>query len=92
MRIDNRGNPAQVIDVSNTSTADNAAPHLWAYGGGTNQQWRPVAETGGYFHFVSRLSGKCLTVPNGSTSDSAQLVQLTCDGSPSQSFRLTQQT
>jgi trehalose utilization protein/ricin-type beta-trefoil lectin protein len=88
-RIDNRGNPAQVIDVSNTSTADNAALHLWAYGGGANQQWQPVAETDGYFHFVSRLSGKCLTVPNGSTADGVQLVQLTCDGSASQSFRLT---
>jgi hypothetical protein len=91
VRINNRGNAAQVIDVSNTSTADNAALHLWAYGGGSNQQWQPVAETDGYYHFTSRLSGKCLTVPNGSTADSVQLVQLTCNGSASQSFRLTQQ-
>jgi hypothetical protein len=90
VRIDNRGDAAQVIDVSNTSTADNAALHLWAYGGGDNQQWQPVAENDGYYHFTSRLSGKCLTVPNGSTADSVQLVQLTCDGSAAQSFRLTQ--
>ncbi|MET0235103.1 MAG: RICIN domain-containing protein [Kibdelosporangium sp.] len=89
-RVNNRINPAQVIDVSNVSTADNALLHLWAYGGGNNQQWQPVAETGGYFHFVSRHSAKCLTVPNGSTADSVQLVQLTCDGSAAQSFRLNQ--
>ena len=92
VRINNRGNAAQVIDVSNTSTADNAALHLWAYGGGDNQQWLPVAESGGYFHFTSRLSGKCLTVPGGSTADSVQLVQLTCNGSASQSFKVTQQS
>jgi len=91
VRVNNRGDAAQVIDVSNTSTADNAALHLWAYGGGGNQQWQPVAEADSYFHFVSRLSGKCLTVPNGSTADSVQLVQLTCNGSAAQSFRLTQQ-
>ncbi|WNV88569.1 ThuA domain-containing protein [Umezawaea sp. Da 62-37] len=91
VRINNRGNAAQVVDVSNTSTADNAGLHLWAYGGGNNQQWLPVAETDGGYHFVSRLSSKCLTVPGASTADSVQLVQLTCDGSASQSFRLTQQ-
>jgi hypothetical protein len=91
VRINNRGSSTQVIDVSNTSTADNAGLHLWAYGGGSNQQWQPIAESGGAFHFVSRLSGKCLTVPGGSTADSVQLVQFTCNGTASQSFRLTQQ-
>ena len=92
VRVNNRGNAAQVIDVSNTSTADNAALHLWAYGGGNNQQWQPVAESDGYYHFTSRLSGKCLTVPGGSGADSVQLVQLTCNGSASQSFKVTQQS
>ncbi|MET1076183.1 MAG: ThuA domain-containing protein [Umezawaea sp.] len=91
VRINNRGNAAQVVDVANTSTADNAGLQLWAYGGGNNQQWLPVAESDGNYHFVSRLSSKCLTVPGGSTADSVQLVQLTCNGSASQSFRLTQQ-
>ncbi|MBE1469727.1 RICIN domain-containing protein [Kibdelosporangium phytohabitans] len=91
-RINNRGNSAQVIDVSNVSTADNAALHLWTYGGGNNQQWQQVAEDGGCFRLVSRHSGKCLTVPNSSTADGVQLVQLTCDGSAAQSFKLTQQS
>ncbi len=69
--------------------ADNAGLQLWTYGGGTNQQWQAVSEGGGYFHFVSRHSSKCLTVPGGSTADSTQLVQSTCNGGTAQSFRLT---
>jgi hypothetical protein len=90
-RINNRNNSVQVIDVTNVSVADGAPLQQWTYGGGTNQQWQPVSESGGTYHFVSRLSAKCLTVPNASTADSVQLVQRTCDGTPAQSFRLTQQ-
>jgi type 1 glutamine amidotransferase len=91
VRINNRSNSAQVVDVSNVSAADNALLHLWAYGGGNNQQWQPVAEGGGAYHFVSRNSGKCLNVPGASTADSVQLVQFTCNGSAAQSFQLNQQ-
>ena len=62
------------------SAADNAPIQLWTYGGGNNQQWQPVAEGGGYYHFVNRHSGKCLDVPAASTADSVQLVQYTCNG------------
>ncbi|MFD4555439.1 ThuA domain-containing protein, partial [Streptomyces sp. NPDC058469] len=61
MEITARGNPAQAIDVTDRSTADNAPLQLWAYSGGTNQQWQPVRETSGRYHFVARHSGKCLT-------------------------------
>ncbi|MEU9335970.1 RICIN domain-containing protein [Streptomyces sp. NPDC048290] len=88
VRINNRNNAAQVVDVSNVSTADNAVVHLWAYGGGTNQQWLPVDEGGGAYHFVNRNSGKCLDVPAASTADSVQLVQYTCNGSAAQRFQV----
>jgi hypothetical protein len=88
VRVNNRGNSAQALDVTNVSTADNAPIQTWTYGGGTNQQWQPVAEGGGWYHFVSRLSGKCLDVPAASTADSVQLVQYTCNGTAAQSFRL----
>ncbi|HTJ36219.1 MAG TPA: beta-1,3-glucanase family protein [Dactylosporangium sp.] len=88
VRINNRNNAAQVLDVNGVSTADGALVQLWAYGGGNNQQWLPVAETGGYYHFVSRNSGKCLDVPGSSTADSVQLQQWTCNGTAAQSFRL----
>ena len=88
-RVNNRNDATKVIDVTGVSAADNAGLQLWTYGNGNNQQWQAVSEGSGYFHFVSRLSAKCLTVPNGSTADSTQLVQLTCNGTPAQSFQLT---
>ncbi|MEV5718035.1 ThuA domain-containing protein [Amycolatopsis mediterranei] len=87
-RINNRTNPAEVIDVTDVSTADNAGLQLWSYSGGGNQQWQPVSEGGGYYHFVARHSGKCLTVPGSSTADSVQLVQAACSGSAAQSFKV----
>ncbi|TCM51543.1 RICIN domain-containing protein [Kribbella sp. VKM Ac-2568] len=88
-RVNNRNDATKVIDVTGVSAADNAGLQLWTYSNGANQQWRAVSEGGGYFHFVSRLSNKCLTVPGGSTADSTQLVQLTCNNSAAQSFKLT---
>ncbi|MET8900838.1 RICIN domain-containing protein [Streptomyces sp. NPDC004538] len=89
VRIDNRNDANQVVDVSNVSTADNAPVHLWTYGGGANQQWQPVDEGGGAYHFVNRHSGKCLDVPSASPVDGVQLVQYTCNGSAAQRFQVT---
>ncbi|MFG2542980.1 RICIN domain-containing protein [Streptomyces sp. NPDC048594] len=89
VRIDNRNDANQVVDVSNVSTADNAPVHLWTYGGGANQQWQPVDEGGGAYHFVNRHSGKCLDVPSASAADGVQLVQYTCNGSAAQRFQVT---
>ncbi|MEW1826824.1 ThuA domain-containing protein [Streptomyces sp. NPDC088196] len=91
MQITARGNPAQVIDVVDRSTADNAPLQLWAYSGGTNQQWQPVKETSGAYHFVARHSGKCLTAATAATN-SVQLTQRTCDGSTAQAFQLAVQS
>ncbi|MFG2639375.1 RICIN domain-containing protein [Streptomyces sp. NPDC048370] len=88
VRIGSRADSAQVVDVSDVSTADNAAVHLWTYGGGLNQQWRAVDEGGGAFHLVNRNSGKCLDVPSASTADSVQLVQYTCNGTAAQRFQI----
>ena len=89
VRINSRLNSAQVLDVKDVSTADGALIQLWSYSNGTNQQWQPVAESGGSYHFVSRYSGKCLTTVG--SADSAQLTQSTCNGGLAQSFSLTQQ-
>jgi hypothetical protein len=88
-KVNNRNDATKVIDVTGVSAADNAGLQLWTYSNGTNQQWHAVSEGSGYFHIVSRLSSKCLTVPGGSTADSTQLVQLTCNGATTQSFKLT---
>ncbi|GGK92768.1 hypothetical protein Sme01_55280 [Sphaerisporangium melleum] len=92
VRAGNRASVDQVLDVTDVSTADNAPIQLWAYGGGGNQQWQPVSEGGGYYHFVNRNSGKCLDVPAASTADGVQLVQYTCNGTGAQSFRLAAQS
>ena len=81
--------PDQVWDETGVSTADGALTQLWLYGGGANQQWLPVAESSGAFHFVNRNSGKCLDVPSASTADSVQLQQYTCNGTAAQSFTVS---
>jgi hypothetical protein len=87
-QIGNAGASSQVWDVTNVSTADQAPIQLWAYGGGANQQWQPVDEGNGNYHFVNRNSGKCLDVPGASVNDSVQLQQYTCNGTAAQSFSL----
>ncbi|MFC1412983.1 glycoside hydrolase family 19 protein [Streptacidiphilus sp. N1-12] len=80
---------AQVWDDSNVSGADGSLIQLWTYGGGNNQQWLPVLESGSNYHFVNRFSGKCLDVPAASTADSVQLQQYTCNNTAAQSFNLS---
>lgn len=87
-RVNSNLNPAQVVDVTGISTAENAGVQLWSYAGGANQQWQPVSEGSGYYHFVNKNSTKCLTVPGGSTADSVQLAQTTCSGAATQSFHV----
>ena len=92
VRINNANDTNQVADVADVSTADNALVHLWTYGGGSNQQWLPVDEGGGVYHFVNRNSGKCLDDPAASTVDSVQFVQYTCNGTAAQRFQVVSVT
>ncbi|MEV7248300.1 ThuA domain-containing protein [Streptomyces cyaneofuscatus] len=87
-RIAARNDPAKAVDVTGVSTADNAPLQLWTYSGGANQQWKPVREASGRYHFTARHSGKCLSLPAGGGAPSTALVQRTCDGSTAQSFAL----
>ncbi|GAA4599533.1 RICIN domain-containing protein [Planotetraspora phitsanulokensis] len=87
-RVNVSTNTAQSWDVKDVSAADNAPIQLWSYSNGNNQQWLPVEEAGGAYHFVNRYSGKCLDVPAASTADSVQLGQYTCNGTAAQSFTM----
>ena len=60
-----------------------------ARGAGPNQQFRPVAEDDGYYHFIARHSDKCVEVPGAAMTNGVQLQQRTCDGTPAQSFEVT---
>ncbi|MEV5749820.1 RICIN domain-containing protein [Actinoallomurus sp. NPDC052308] len=87
--IVNSNGSQPAIDVDGPSTADGAKIHLWSNGGWASQEWQPVQESGGNYHFADRYSGKCLDVPGASTADSVQLQQYTCNGTNAQSFTLT---
>jgi Ricin-type beta-trefoil lectin domain-like len=78
-----------VFDVDGVSTADGALIHLWAYGGGANQQWLPQSLGGNNYRLLARHSGKCIDVPNSSTADSVQLQHWTCNGTNAQAFTIT---
>lgn len=80
----------QALDVVDVSTADGAGIQLWTYGGGANQQWKPVRESAGVYRLTARHSGKCLSTPASATAGE-RLVQRTCDGSAAQRFRLVAQ-
>jgi hypothetical protein len=86
LRIAIRLDSSKSLDVADQSPADFASIQLWPYNG--RQQWKAVTEKGGYFHFVSKFSDKCLDVPNASTEDALQLDQFDCNGTAAQSFRL----
>ncbi|MFE7752900.1 ThuA domain-containing protein [Streptomyces sp. NPDC057428] len=90
VRIAARGNPQQVVDVTDRSTAQGAPLQLWSYSSGLNQQWQPVRESSGSYHFSARHSGQCLSAAT-TGADSVQLTQRPCDGSAAQSFGLTAQ-
>jgi hypothetical protein len=89
--IGNRSAPGQVLDVTNRGTANGSLIQLWTYGGGTNQQWMPVAVGSGVYKLVNVASGRCLDVPAASTANGVQLQIYDCNGSGAQSFRLSAQ-
>jgi hypothetical protein len=75
-----------------TATGDGVKVQLWNVASpGTNQQWKPVLESGSNYHLIARHSGKCLDVNGASTADAVQLQQYTCNNSAAQSFTLTAQ-
>jgi len=87
--VDNNS-PQPAIDVAGPSTSSGALIHLWSNGGWSSQEWQPVQESSGAYHFVSHYSGLCLDVPSASTADSVQLQQYACNGttaSPGRSAR-----
>ena len=74
------------------STGNGVQIQLWTYGGGTNQQWKPVTNADGSLRFTPRNNtGECLDVTNVSTSDGARMQQWACTGGGAQSFTLSVQ-
>jgi len=84
----------QAWDVTGgpSATAPGIGIQTWSFGGGTNQQWQPIAVGNGYYRFVARNSGLCVEVPGASTANGVQLRQNTRNGSAAQAFRLVQRS
>lgn len=76
-----------VVNVGNTP---GTGMQLWGYGGASNEIFKPIPLSNGYYEFSDEHSGLCLNVPNGSTSNGLQLQIDTCNGSASESFKLNQ--
>ena len=90
-RIVSQNAPALGLDVTGGPAAvGNGTPiQIWTYGGGTNQQWKPLDLGNGQYAFVAQHSGSCLNVPNQSAADGTVLQQQSCDGSGGEAFALT---
>ncbi|WP_308407217.1 RICIN domain-containing protein [Streptomyces sp. RK76] len=90
-KVVSRNATAQAWDVSGgaSATANGVKIQLWGYGGGTNQQFKPVQHTDGTWSFNPRNNtGQCLDITDVSTNDGARLQQWTCTGGPAQAFTL----
>jgi glucosylceramidase len=75
------------------ATGNGVKVQLWAYGGGTNEQWQAVAHPDGTYSFSPRNNtGNCLDVTDVSMADGALLQQWACSGGKAQSFRITAQS
>ena len=72
------------------ATANGVNIQLWAYAGGTNQQWMPVSLGNGVYKFVARNSSKCLDVAGASSVVLTRLQQYDCNGTAAESYTLRQ--
>ena len=87
--VTSRNSTTAAWDVVGAGTAAGTGMQLYAYGGGNNQQFLPVLLSTGYYEFKDRNSGLCLNDPNGSTTLNQQLQINTCNGSTSESWKLS---
>jgi glucosylceramidase len=93
-KVVTRNAPALGWDVTGGpgATGNGVKIQLWTYGGGTNEQWKPVVHADGSYAFNPRNNtSECLDVTDVSTADGARLQQWACTGSANQSFTLSAQ-
>lgn len=76
------------LDIENWALADKGNIILYNGDKGNNEQWYFQYAGDGYYYILSRHSGKCLEVANGSTIDNANVQQNTLTGDERQQWRL----
>ncbi|MEV4583121.1 ThuA domain-containing protein [Nonomuraea jabiensis] len=66
------------VTPKEASVTDGAPIVQVTAGNGTEQRWQAIPVAEGGYQFKNVKSGKCLDVPNGSTTGGTQLVQWSC--------------
>lgn len=79
------------MDVVNADTGNWAAvQQWWCNEGALNQRWSLVpSTTAGYYSIKSTNSGRCIDVPDASTSAGVQVQQFDCHGTANQLWSFT---
>ncbi len=74
------------VDVTGSSTSNNASLIQWDCHGHPNQQFQAWQQPDGSWEFSAIHSGKCITVYGVSTANGAPLVQYDCNHGANQQF------
>lgn len=78
------------LDVVDAGTANKALVQQWnCHSTQSNQQWTAIDRGSSTYELMSVGSGKCLDVPDSSTTSGIQLQQYTCVGSTNQLWHFT---
>ncbi|MFE9888382.1 RICIN domain-containing protein [Streptomyces scopuliridis] len=83
-------NSQKCVSVSGASTQNGADAVQWDCVSATNQQWKLVATSAGYYTVSAVNSGKCLSVTGASVQNNATVVQWDCVNATNQEWRLVQ--
>lgn len=77
------------LDLENGNTADGTNIQQWTKTGGSQQEWRIIAEKDGYCRIVSLADeSKCISVSESSSADGVNIELQTYNGADNQLWKL----
>lgn len=79
----------KVLDLENGNTADGTNIQQWTKTGGSQQEWRIIAENDGYCRIVSLADeSKCISVSESSSADGVNIELQAYSGADNQLWKL----
>jgi hypothetical protein len=84
--ITNVNASAQALNIAGDAVG--SLLQTWTYDGASNENFMPVSDGNGYYHFVVQQNGLCLDTPAASTANGVQLQEYTCNGTAAQQWKL----
>lgn len=82
-------NSGMVLDLENGSTSDGTNIQQWMKTGGSQQEWRIVADSSGYCRIMSLADeSKCIAVSENSAADGVNIELQTYTGADNQLWKL----